>query len=98
MLPIAMVTYDRRGDPYHSFDGAYGIYESGDRKFMDGKHPYWSLAHFHAFDIQTGRMTRMAQVKSITGGHAKSINDTGIYHRYMTKLTERPRIGRGVDM
>src|SRR3546814_14901944 len=65
-------------------DGAYGIYESGDRKFLDGKHPYWSWAHVHAFDIQTGRMTRLEQVKSITGGHATAVNDPGIYDRYLT--------------
>jgi hypothetical protein len=84
MLPIAMVTYDRRGEPYHSFDGAYGLYESGTRRFMDGKHPYWSWAHVHAFDIQTGRMTRLEQVKSITGGHATAVNDAALYDRYLT--------------
>ncbi|NGY04486.1 DUF1329 domain-containing protein [Solimonas terrae] len=84
MLPIAMVTFDRRGDPYHSFDGAYALYESGEHRFMDGRHPYWSWAHVHAFDIQTGRMTRLEQVKSITGGHATAVNDPAIYDRYLT--------------
>ncbi|NKF21846.1 DUF1329 domain-containing protein [Solimonas sp. C16B3] len=83
-LPIAMVSYDRRGQPYRSFDGAYALYQDGDRAFMDGKHPYWSWAHVHAFDIQTGRMTRLEQVRSVSGGHRTSVNDAGIYDRYLT--------------
>ena len=55
-LPIAMVSFDRRGEPYRSFDGAYGLYESGGKAFMDGSHPYWSWGHVHAFDIQTGKV------------------------------------------
>jgi hypothetical protein len=26
-LPIARVSYDRRGEPYRSFDGAYALYD-----------------------------------------------------------------------
>lgn len=84
-LPVAMVTYDRRGEPYHSFDGAFSIYEDNGRKFMDGAHPYWSWAHVHAFDVQTGRMTRLEQVKGISDGHVTSVNDPKIYDRYLTR-------------
>lgn len=83
-LPIAMVTYDRRGKPFHSFDGAYGVYQSGDKSFMDGKHPYWSWCQLHAFDIQTSRMTRLEQVREITGAHRTSVNDPSIYDKYLT--------------
>ena len=83
-LPIGMVSYDRRGDPYRSFDGAYGLYQAGDKSFMDGKHPYWSWGHVHAFDIQTGSMTRLEQVRNISGGHATRVNDAGIYDKYLT--------------
>ena len=37
---IGLVTYDRRGNPYHALDGAYGLYETNSRSFMDGAHPY----------------------------------------------------------
>ena len=84
LLPIAMVSYDRRGEPYRSFDGAYALYESGDKRFMDGAHPYWSWAHVHAFDVQSGRMSRLEQVRSISGGHITSVNDASIYERYLT--------------
>ncbi|MDR3417905.1 MAG: DUF1329 domain-containing protein [Nevskia sp.] len=84
LLPIGMVSYDRRGEPYRSFDGAYALYESNSKVFMDGGHPYWSWAHIHAFDIQTGCMTRLEQVREISGGHAMRVNDTGIYDGYLT--------------
>jgi hypothetical protein len=83
-LPIAMITYDRRGEPFHSFDGAYALYEDGAQRFMDGRHPYWSWAHVHAFDIQSGRMTRLEQVRTISEGHRTLVNDPSIYERYLT--------------
>ena len=83
-LPISMVSYDRRGEPYRSFDGAYGLYEADGKSFMDGKHPYWSWGHVHAFDIQTGTMTRLEQVRTISGGHSTRANDASIYDKYLT--------------
>jgi hypothetical protein len=84
LLPVAMVDFDRRGDSYRSFDGAFSLYDSPEKSFMDGAHPYWSWAHIHVFDIQTGRMTRLEQVRSIGGGHTTSVNDLSIYDRYLT--------------
>ncbi|HZR33895.1 MAG TPA: DUF1329 domain-containing protein [Nevskia sp.] len=83
-LPISMVSFDRRGEPYRSFDGAYGLYEADGKAFMDGKHPYWSWGHVHAFDLQTGNMTRLEQVRAVSGGHSTRVNDTGIYEKYLT--------------
>jgi hypothetical protein len=84
LLPVGMVSYDRRGEPYRSFDGAYALYDAPGKSVMDGAHPYWSWAHVHVFDIQTGRMTRLEQVRSIAGGHTMSVNDVGVYDRYLT--------------
>ncbi len=83
-LPLGMVTFDRRGDMFRSFDGAYGLYDDGDRKVMDGDHPYWSWCHVHAFDVQTGKMTRIEQLAEISGGHRMLVNDHEIYNRYLT--------------
>jgi hypothetical protein len=83
-LPLAMVSYDRRGEVYRSFDGAYSLYEHGGKSILDGAHPYWSWTHVHSFDTQTGRMTRLEQVRSIAGGYATSVNDDKIYERYLT--------------
>ena len=72
---IGLVTYDRRGNPYHALDGAYGLYETNSRSFMDGAHPYLSRCHVHVFDKQTGNMIRLEQVRSLSGGHVTRIND-----------------------
>jgi hypothetical protein len=86
LLPVAMVSFDRRGDPYRSFDGAYALYAAPGRSVMDGAHPYWSWAHVHVFDSQTGRMSRLEQVRTISGGHTTSVNDLSIYDRYLTNV------------
>lgn len=81
---LGMVTYDRRGLPYRSFDGAYSLYESAGQKFMDGKHPYWSWTHVTCSDIQTGRVTRLEQVKNVEG-HVSAANDPTMYDKYLTQ-------------
>lgn len=82
---LGMVTFDRKGQPYRSFDGAYSLYESGDKKVMDGKHPYWSWAHVTASDIQTNSVTRLEQVKELETVHKSGANDPGIYDKYLTQ-------------
>ena len=94
LLPIGMVSYDRRGEVYRSFDGAFALYQAGNHEVRDGAHPYWSWAHLHAFDIQTGRMTRIEQVRSVAGGHTMRVNDPGIYDRYLTTAALM-RLGSG---
>lgn len=91
-LPLAMNTYDHKGEVYRSFDGAYSLYELNGESVKFGSHPYWSWSHVHAFDIQTGRMSRLEQVREIAGGHRTSCNDPSIYERYMTRNALR-RLG-----
>ncbi len=88
-MPIAMVSYDRKGEPFKSFDGCYGLYEDGDQNFMDGKHPYWSWCFVHAYEFQTGRISRFEQVKELPGGHRTSVNDPEIYDFYLTQNAMR---------
>jgi len=83
-MPLAMVSYDRRGEMFRYFDGSYGLYESGSKKVMDGKNPYWSWTALHAFNVQTNRMTRIEQVREIAGGHKMMVNDPKIYDKYLT--------------
>ena len=82
---VGMVTYDRRGEPYRSFDGAYSIYESGDKRVMDGKHPYWSWTHVTASNVQTGSVTRLEQVRQIENVHFSRANDPKMYDAYLTQ-------------
>ena len=88
---IGMVTYDRRNQPYRSFDGAYSVYDTGSKKFMDGQHPYWSWCHVTCSDIQTGRVTRLEQVRSVEG-HNSGANDPKMYEKYLTQ-TALMRLG-----
>ncbi|MGQ0621681.1 MAG: DUF1329 domain-containing protein [Panacagrimonas sp.] len=82
---IGMVTYDRRGQPYRSFDGAYSVYESGNKRVMDGKHPYWSWTHVTASNLQTGSVTRLEQVRQVENQHFSGANDPKMYDRYLTQ-------------
>lgn len=84
-MPIAMVSYDLKGEPLKSFDGCYALYEDGDKRFMDGKHPYWSWTYVHVYDFQSGRITRLQQVREVTGGHVTKVNDSSIYDEYLTR-------------
>lgn len=93
LLPIGMVTFDRRGDIFRSFDGAYASYEAEGRAVMDGADPYWSWSHVHAFDIQTGQMTRLEQVREIRGGHRMRVDDPDLYDRYLTPASLRRHTG-----
>lgn len=91
-LPIAMNSYDRKGKVFRSFDGAASQYIDGNDKVMDGKHPYWSWTHVHAYNIQTGRMSRLEQVKDVTGGYHMAVNDQAMYNKFLTKQALR-RLG-----
>lgn len=82
---IGMVTFDRKGLPFRSFDGCASLYESGAQRVMDGKHPYWSWTHVHASDVQTGSVTRLEQVKELETVHKSGANDPSIYDRYLTR-------------
>ncbi|WP_022977612.1 DUF1329 domain-containing protein [Nevskia ramosa] len=85
-IVIGMVTYDRNMKPYRSFDGAYSLYDQGGKKFMDGKHPYWSWAHVTSSDIQTNSITRIEQVRQVEGVHLSGANDPKYYDKYLTQV------------
>ena len=82
---VGYMTYDRRGQPFRSFDGSYSLYENGQKQFLDGKHPYWSWTHVHAADLQGGGVTRMEQVRGIEGAVSSGANDPKMYERFLTQ-------------
>lgn len=88
LLPFVMVSYDRRGEVFRSFDGAYSLYESGGRRVMDGAHPYWSWTHIHAHEVQTGRVTRIQQIESLAG-HRMQVNTPDAYDAFLTETALR---------
>lgn len=92
MLPFVMVSFDRKGNVFRSFDGAFSLYKKDGKAVMDGEHPYWSWTHVHAHNIQTNRITRLEQVRRITGGHGMMVNDQSAFERYLTTSALR-RLG-----
>ena len=85
LLPVSMVSYDRQGKIYRSFDGAFSLYDNGRQRVMDGAHPYWSWTRVHAHDVQTNRVTRLEQVKEVVGGYHSEANNPDAYDRFLTK-------------
>ena len=84
LTPLTMVSFDRRGEMFKSFDGAFSVYESGDKRVADGSNPYWSWTRVHAFNVQTNRMTRLEQAREVSGGYRMVVNDPDLYDRYLT--------------
>ena len=92
-LPVCMITYDRKGDMFKSFDGAYSVYDNKGKQVMDGKNPYWSWTHVHAHDVQTNKMSRLKQVQQIAGGYKMFVNaGLEIYDKFLTTSALR-RLG-----
>ena len=84
LTPLAMVSYDRRGEIFKSFDGAFSLYDLGGKQVPNGNHPYWSWTRVHAFNVQTNRMTRLAQVEEISRGYKMRVNDQSLYNKFLT--------------
>ena len=85
LLPLSMVSFDRQGKMFRSFDGAFSLYSDGSNAVMDGAHPYWSWTRVHAHDVQTNRITRLQQVRELPGGYRTTVNDQGVYEKYLTQ-------------
>jgi hypothetical protein len=92
-LPLCMVTYDRKGEMFKSFDGAYSVYDDKGKQVMDGAYPYWSWTHVHAHDVQSNHMSRLKQVQEISGGWKWWVNrGLDVYDDFLTKSALR-RLG-----
>ena len=87
MLAAAYVTFDRRGEIWKSFEGAYGMLEDGGKTIKDGKgHTDWSWGYYMSHDIQANRMSRGYHAESTSGGY-KSVLSAGnvdVYNKYLT--------------
>ena len=85
MMYVAYITYDRRGDIWKSFEPQYSLYEKGANKVLDGKNTAWSWTAVQCHDIQSNRMTRFVQAKTIAGGVSSGYNQSGVYDKYLTE-------------
>lgn len=83
---VAYVTYDRRGDIWKSFEPHYALQSNDKMTRKDGAHPAWSWSSVHSHDIQSNRMSRFVQAKSVTGGYDSHYEEdrTDVYSKYLT--------------
>ncbi len=84
MMYVVYNTFDRRGELWKSFEPGYSRFVKGDQSFMDGSHPAWSWTHVMSHDIQSNRMTRFVQAKSVKGGYKSGYNAKDLYDKYLT--------------
>lgn len=85
MMYIGYETYDRRGQLFKSFEPIFSEYEKGNLRELTGKNHTWSWTALHCHDIQSNRMSRLNQVKQITGGIKSARNSEGLYEKYLTE-------------
>lgn len=85
-MHVAYITYDRRGDIWKSFEGHYAQQSNDKTTVMDGDHPAWSWSSVHSHDVQSGRMSRFVQAKTVTGGYDSHYEEdrTDVYNKYLT--------------
>ena len=83
---VAYVTYDRRGEIWKSFEPHYALQTNDKLTNMDGAHPAWSWSSVHSHDVQSNRMSRFQQVKTVTGGYKTNYNpgDVDVYNKFLT--------------
>lgn len=85
MMYLGVNSYDRRGELWKSFEASFGLLEKGDQRVMTGGHTTWTWNSVMSHDIQTNRMSRLVQTKSIGGGVDSGRNVDGLYEKYMTR-------------
>lgn len=92
---VAYITYDRKGEIWKSFEAGFSQWVDGDTVYKDAEgHPVWSVNYVHSHDIQSGRMSRLAQVKETGGGYQPQFGERGddVYNKYLTRQAMR-RLG-----
>jgi hypothetical protein len=83
---IAYVTYDRRGEIWKSFEPHYNRQSNDKLTNKDGDHSAWTWSSIHSHDIQSNRMSRILNARSVTGGYETHFDEhrTDVYNKYLT--------------
>jgi hypothetical protein len=80
-------TFDRRGNIWKQFEPGFAQYKNDkmEVKAKDG-YPDWSWLYCHTHDIQTNRMTRFRNEKSISAGYHIQFDTEGVdvYNKFLT--------------
>lgn len=85
---VAYITLDRRGAIWKSFEPAYAQYSNDKMTVKDSSgHPEWSWVYVHSYDLQSGRMSRLAQVRNVKGGYQSKYAEDGedVYSKFLTQ-------------
>lgn len=95
LLPLTMETYDRKGKLWQQFEIGFGYYQkSNAQKWRTGlPDSFWDWSTIHALDYQSGRLSRLQEVREVVGGYGIAINDPGLYGEYCSMDALR-RLGR----
>ncbi|MBN8887098.1 MAG: DUF1329 domain-containing protein [Rudaea sp.] len=86
-LANSYITFDRRGEVWKSFEGAYGRLQDGGAVEKDAKgNVDWSWAYYLSHDSQTNRMSRGCHTQSCAGGYKSllSAGNVDVYNKYLT--------------
>lgn len=83
---VAYNTFDRRGEIWKSFEPHYALQSNDKMTRKDGAHPAWSWSSVHSHDLQSNRMSRFVQAKSVVGGYKSHYDGTqeDVYNKYLT--------------
>jgi hypothetical protein len=96
MMFPSQVTYDRRGQIWKQFEAGFGQLKNDKAEVLaaDGK-PDWTWLYCHTHDIQSGRMTRFRQEKSIPSGYKSKYATEGedVYNKFLT-TSAMARLGK----
>ncbi|MSQ68072.1 MAG: DUF1329 domain-containing protein [Gammaproteobacteria bacterium] len=80
-----MITYDRRGEIWKSFEPGFTQYKKGDKVMMAGKDICWSWSWVISDDVQSRRITRFHQAETCQGGWKSQWNmHDDVINKYMT--------------
>ena len=80
-----MITFDRRGDLWKSFEPGFSQYKKGDKVAMAGNDVAWSWSWVISNDVQSQRITRFHQAESCAGGWKSQWNmHDDVINKYMT--------------
>lgn len=83
---IAYVTYDRRGEIWKSFEPHYALLSNDKQTVKDGDNTAWTWSSIHSHDVQSNRMSRILNARSINGGYETRFDEdyTDVYNKFLT--------------
>ncbi len=97
-VPVSMLTYDLKGDPWHYKELDYGQWEpkpgiEWPDTLPKDKDGFWYLACDQNEDLQSGRQSHFYWVPATVGGHKPRVNDPALFEEYCSMDALR-RMGR----